>query len=109
MNPFWRNTRTEKHRPDPLDTTVPPPPPPQPREIVCSACGCKIARSGEVLSTGDTYKNFLKHEQTIEGKDREITRLTAELAEEKRKVSELSAQLGSGRGTSHRPGSRVAS
>jgi len=110
VNRFWRNTRTEKHRPDdPLGTDPPRNDPPSgPRDITCGACGCKIARSGEILKTGETYKAFLKHEQTIEEKDREIARLAAEVAEEKRKNEALRAAQGSGGSASHRPGNRVA-
>lgn len=110
MNRFWRNTRFEKHRPDDPLATDPPrnDPPAGPRDITCGACGCKIARSGEILKTGDAYKSFLKHEQTIEEKDREIARLTAELAEEKRKLEALRAASSSGGGASHGPGKRVA-
>jgi hypothetical protein len=108
MNRFWRNTRLEKHFPDdPLNTDPPATPPAQPREIVCAACGCKIARSGEILSTGETYKKFLKHEQTIEGKDREISALNAELTRVKEEVTALNAKLGAGSSSGHRPGNRI--
>jgi hypothetical protein len=109
-NKFWRNTRTEKHRPDdPLNTDPPTPPPAQPRDIICGACGCKIARSGEILKTGDAYKGFLKHEQTIEAKDREIAALTAETTALKQEISTLKAQMSSGGSSAsgHRPGGRV--
>jgi hypothetical protein len=110
-NPFWRNTRTEKHHPDdPLNTDPPSTPsaPAPPRDIVCGACGCKIARSGEILKTGETYKQFLKHEQTIESKDREIASLTAEVVALKQEVSTLKAQSsGGGSASGHRPGGRI--
>jgi hypothetical protein len=94
---------------DPLETVVvTPATPAQPRDIVCGACGCKIARSGEILRTGETYKAFLKHEQTIEQKDREIASLTSEVNALKSEVSALKAAQSSGTGASHRPGSRVA-
>lgn len=94
---------------DPLDTNPPATSPAQPRDIVCGACGCKIARSGEILRTGETYKSFLKHEQTIEGKDREIAALAAEVTALKNEVSTLKQAQGSGGsgGSSHRPGGRI--
>lgn len=110
-NHFWRNTRLEKHIDYPLNTNppVPLPAPPVPRSIVCSACGCEIARSGEIVKTGDIYKGFLKHEQTIEGKDREIAAQAAEIAALKSEITAFkAAQSSSGGSSSHRPGGRVA-
>jgi hypothetical protein len=112
MNRFWRNTRTEKHRPDPdpLGTDPPAPAPaagnPPPREIVCSACGCKLARNGEIVATGDTYKKFLKHDSVIEQKDAEIARLERELTAVKQERDALKGS-GSASASGHRPGSRV--
>jgi hypothetical protein len=114
MNRFWRNTRTEKHRPDgdPLSSDPPRNDPPRndppPREIVCSACGCKLARNGEIVATGDTYKKFLKHDRIIEEKDTEIARLQAELTAVKQERDALKANSGSASVSGHRPGSRVA-
>jgi hypothetical protein len=111
FNPFWRNTKTEKHhQADPLNTDPPSAVPAGPKEIICTACGCKLARNGEVISTGENYKKFLKHETTVEEKDREISRINTELAEVKRERDALKAAAqGSGSGpSSHRPGARVA-
>ena len=100
MNPFWRNTRTEKHRPegDPLSTDPPPPVTGRrdegPREIVCAGCGCRIARNGDILSTGDTYKKHLKHEQVLEAKDREIEKLSRELNDAKEEITRLKGSEG---------------
>jgi hypothetical protein len=93
---------------DPLNTdsnSLPPSGNP-PRDIICGACGCKIARSGEILRTGETYKQFLKHEQTIEGKDREISALNAEVARLKEELNALK-DSGSSHVSGHRPGGRV--
>lgn len=110
-NPFWRNTRLEKHENDPLDTNPPPPPPApgQPSELVCRACDCRLARSGAVLDTGERYKKFLKSEQIIEEKEREISRLNTELIAVKSERDALKAAQGSGSGASsgHRPGGRI--
>lgn len=107
---FWRNTRTEKHRPDdPLDTNNPPTPSPTPtlpRDTTCGACGCRLARSGEILATGENYKKFLKHEQIVEGKDREIAKLQADLAEMTRERDALKGSGGSS-ASGHRPGGRI--
>lgn len=107
-NPFWRNTRLEKHENDPLNTDPPAVPATAvpPRDITCGACGCKIARSGEILKTGETYKQFLKHEQTIEAKDREIAALTAKVAELTAENTALKSS-GGDRASGHRPGGRI--
>jgi hypothetical protein len=110
MNRFWRNTRTEKHRPDdPLATDPPTPGTPArevQRDIICSACGCKLARNGEIVATGDNYKKFLKHESALEKKDEEINRLQAELTAVKQERDALKGS-GSASASGHRPGSRV--
>jgi hypothetical protein len=105
---FWRNTRLEKHN-DPLNTDPPTPPAQGPRETICGACGCRIARNGEILSTGETYKRFLQHEQTIEAKDREIARMTSEITALKEKISALEAQAGERHSTASRTlGQRIS-
>ena len=96
---------------DPLNTGGTPPAVVrnEPREFVCGACGCRLARNGEILSTGDAYKKFLKHDQVLEEKDREITSLQAEvnhLKDELRKATETGSPGGAT--SRHRPGSRVS-
>jgi hypothetical protein len=92
---------------DPLNTDPQSTPPSGPRDTICGACGCKIARSGEILATGETYKKFLKHEQTIEAKDREIEKLNAEITRLNSEMAALKASMGEGRASGHRPGSRI--
>jgi hypothetical protein len=107
---FWRNTRTEKHVDDPLATDPPrndPPSPPVQRDIVCSACGCKLARNGEIVATGENYKKFLKHDREMELKNEEIARLQSELTAVKQERDALRGS-GSASASGHRPGSRVA-
>jgi hypothetical protein len=108
LNLFWKNTRLEKHRPDdPLNTDPPAAPPTGPHNTICGACGCKIARSGEILATGETYKKFLKHEQTLEKKDREIEAANTEITRLKAEVAALNTKLGEGSASGHRPGGRI--
>lgn len=112
MNRFWRNTRTEKHRPDPptdpLNTDTPPAPPPaSERKCVCEFCGCQLTPRGEVLRMGEAAKNFRKHEEIVERKDKEIANLNRELAEVKQERDALKASSGGGTSTGHRPGSRI--
>ena len=78
---------------DPLNTDTPATPIPsrERRGCVCEFCECTLAPSGEVLKMGDAAKIFRKHEEIVEKKDNEITRLTAELAEAKRERDALKA------------------
>jgi hypothetical protein len=95
---------------DPLSTDPPvrpPTPPDGPRVTICQACGCELARNGEILSTGEKYKKFLKHEQTLDEKDREISKLQSELAESKRELDALKQSSGGTR-QGYRPGSRIS-
>ena len=92
INPFWRNTRTEKHHPDgdPLSTDPPvnnPNPPVARRGCTCEYCGSTLAPSGEVLRMGDKAKEFRRHEDIVDAKDKEITRLNAEIADLKAKLT----------------------
>lgn len=110
-NPFWRNTRTEKHRPDPpvndpLNTDPPRSPAPDVRrKCVCEFCECKLTPQGEIIEMGEKAKRFRNHDNVLEGKDREITRLSAEIAALKVENEQLK---GSGR-SSHRLGAKVTS
>ena len=109
-NRFWRNTRTEKHRPDPTNTDDPPPAPPQvppvqSGNVTCGGCGCKLARNGEIISTGERYKSFLKHDQTVEKKDAEIATLTADNTKLKQRITELEGSRPAA--ASHVVGSKV--
>jgi hypothetical protein len=94
---------------DPLNTDPPQPPVQGPRETICGACGCRIARNGEILSTGETYKRFLKHEVTIEEKDREIARMASEIASLKDELTALRAEAGERHSTASRTlGQRIS-
>lgn len=92
---------------DPLETdttiVVPPVRNEGPREIVCGGCGCRIAKNGDILSTGDTYKKFLKHDTVLEAKDREIEKLSRELADAREEISRLKLPSTTG----HRVGQRI--
>lgn len=79
-----------------------------PREFVCGACGCKLARNGEILATGDTYKKFLKHDQILEEKDREISSLQAENNRLKEDLTKATERGSGGGSVRHRPGNRVS-
>ena len=83
-NRFWRNTRTEKHHPDadPLDTAPPPAPAPaaSPKNCVCEFCHCQLTPRGEIIRMGDVAREYRKHDEAIEAKDKEIRRLESELA-----------------------------
>lgn len=108
-NIFWRNTRTEKHRPDdPLSTDPPAAPPVNPpisrRGCVCEFCECTLAPSGEVLKVGDKAKLFRRHDEAIEKKDKEISRLETEVADLKAK---LQAATGSPAPSTKRVGALV--
>ena len=112
LNPFWRNTKLEKHHPDPLDTNNPPSnPPPDPapnrsRGCTCEFCGCQLTGNGEIIKMGDKAKTYRKHDQTIEDRDAEISRLNTENAKLKQ---ENDALKGSGSARSgHNPGNRVS-
>lgn len=111
FNRFWRNTRTEKHRPDdPLNTDPPPasvpPAPASAKKYTCVGCGCVMTADGQdIWHMGEKYKTFQKQAETITKKDEEISRLTSELATVKQ---ELAALRSSGSAVaSHRPGARV--
>lgn len=113
-NPFWRNTRTEKHHADgdPLNTdppAAPPAAPPGPKKLVCEFCECQLAPSGEVLRMGEAAKNYRKLGETIEAKDKEIRRLEGELQTVKteRDALKASANGGGSANTHHKAGQRV--
>jgi len=108
FNPFWRNTRLEKHRAagdppasDPLNTDDPPRPATpviQPgRKIVCEFCGCQVTPQGEVMRMGDKAKEFRDHENVVLKKDREIERLNTELAAVRQELEALKRSSGESR------------
>lgn len=107
-NPFWRNTRTEKHFADPV-SDPPPTPAPVPNKLTCEFCGCELSKNGDVLRRGEAATKFLKHDDVIAEKDREIARLNSELADVKRERDALAASQASSGGSSsgHRPGARI--
>lgn len=106
-NRFWRNTRTEKHYPDPLDTGLPPAPVPAPaKKIVCEFCGCQLSPAGEVMRMGEEAKKYRDHGEVVVAKDKEIARLNADLIEVRRERDALKAS-GEGSASGHRPGARV--
>lgn len=107
-NRFWRNTKTEKHRPDsdPLDTNPIALPPPSDRKCICEYCGSQLTPRGEVLRMGEKAKELRKLEETLEKRNSEISKLQTEVNELKAKISEME---GRARGSSSRSiGSRVS-
>lgn len=73
---------------DPLDTAPPAAPPsPARRQCTCEFCGCYLAPSGEVLRMGDKAKEFRRHEDIVDAKDKEIARLGAEITDLKAKLA----------------------
>lgn len=112
MNRFWRNTRLEKHRPDPADpldtNNLPPAPPSNPprRKIVCEFCECQLTPNGEIISLGTKAKIHRDHSDVVERKDSEIHKLTEEISGLRKQLSEATGSRSTGSG--HRAGSRVA-
>jgi hypothetical protein len=85
---------------DPLDTNpAPPPPPPPPRRLVCEYCECQLSPKGEVMAMGAKAKEFRKHEEIVEGKDKEIARLQNEITALKAERDELKRQASGGGNT----------
>jgi hypothetical protein len=88
---FWRNTRTEKHHPDPPELTPDPPvipvvPRASTRGCTCEFCGCRLTSDGEIIKMGETAKAVRKHEEEIENLKKvnddsmkEIARLKAQV------------------------------
>jgi len=92
---------------DVLNTDPPAPPAPADRKCVCEFCGCQLTPRGEVLKMGDSAKNFRRHEEIVESKDKEIRRLEGELSAAK---AERDALKGAGSsGSARRVGSVVGS
>jgi len=91
MGKFWRNTRTEKHHPDPPELSPDPPPiPPVPlrtgKGCVCEFCGCRLTADGEIIKMGETAKAFRKHEEEIEALKKTADEQTKEIAALKAKL-----------------------
>lgn len=87
---------------DPLDTAPAPAPAPAPaarRQCTCEYCGCQLAPSGEVIRMGDKAKEFRRHEDIVDAKDKEISRLNAEIADLKAKLQ--AAQASPARASAH--------
>jgi hypothetical protein len=84
-NPFWRNTRTEKHMPDPLDPPAAPPAPPREerreggRGCVCGFCEAKLAPNGDVLAMSTRAKKLRDLDDDNERLRAQVTSLTAEV------------------------------
>lgn len=92
---------------DPLNTDPPENlPEPSNRKCVCEFCGCQLTPRGEVLRMGEAAKNYRKHDEVVEKKDKEIARLTEELATVTRERDTLKVQ-NSPEPSARRIGSRV--
>lgn len=75
---------------DPLNTETPPvtPPAADRRGCVCEFCGCQLTPRGEIIRMGQMAKDTRKHEEVVEGLNKDIRRLEAELTETKKKLQE---------------------
>lgn len=91
---------------DPLSTDVRTDVSSHMKKIVCEFCGCQVTPSGEIIRMGETAKQFRKHEEIVEKKEKEIARLTDELTEAKKKLSAL--ETPSGGDNRNRVGQRVS-
>jgi hypothetical protein len=82
LNPFWRNTRTEKHHPDPLDPPTPPTPPTpevrSSRSCTCGFCDAVLAPNGDVLRMGARSKKLRDLEDEFEKLQTKMQTLQAE-------------------------------
>lgn len=85
LNRFWRNTRHEKHHPDPPAELAPDVAPASGsgdraagRGCTCEFCECRLTASGEVLRLGAKAKGFREHETTVEALKKQIDELTKE-------------------------------
>lgn len=93
---------------DPLSTDPPVVlPEPSNRKCVCEFCGCQLTPRGEVLRMGEAAKNFRKHEEIVERKDKEIAKLNEELAAVKAERDALRPRTSTEGPTPRRIGSRV--
>jgi hypothetical protein len=95
---------------DPLNTDppTPPVPPREEKKCICEFCGCQLTPRGEVLRMGEAAKGFRKHEEIVEERDREISRLTALETALRQEIADLKKSAASSGGSaSFRPGAFV--
>ena len=92
---------------DPLDTSpAPVTPAASERKCVCEFCGCHLTPRGEIIRMGEVAKSVRKHDEVIEKKDKEVSRLSEELADAKRKIEELQPRVSS-ESSARRIGSKI--
>lgn len=95
---------------DPLNTDPTPTPNPTPRETkcICEYCGCQLTPRGEVMRMGEKAREFRKHEEVVEARDREISRLTGIETALRQEIADLKrSATGSGGSEGFRPGAFV--
>lgn len=97
---------------DPLNTDPPrnTPPAPTGRKFKCVFCDCVMTGDGEsIWSMGERAKEFdaqkTRHAEVVEKKDKEIAKLTEQLADARNKIEALTSNPNSG--STHRVGKRV--
>lgn len=94
---------------DPLDTSNPPvvPSAASRSKIVCEFCECQVTPRGEIIFVGEKAKKYRKHEDLLDAKDAEITRLTNEISALKQERDALRGS-GSTSTAAHRAGNRIS-
>jgi hypothetical protein len=99
VNPFWRNTKTEKHRPD-SDILDPPKGerrdpgddddlPRRGKTIKCEFCECRLSHNGERISLSDRARHLRTLDEEDKKQTSEITRLAEENADLKKRIEDL--------------------
>jgi hypothetical protein len=94
---------------DPLNTDPNPTPTPTPRETKCRCefCECELTPRGEVMRMGAKAREFRKHEEIVEARDREISRLTTLETALRQEIADLKKSAQGSGGSSFRPGAFV--
>lgn len=59
------------------------------RYRICDGCGCTLTRRGEIVSLGERYKTFQKHDRTVDELNTRIADLEKEARDLRVKVAEL--------------------
>lgn len=113
INPFWRNTRTEKHHPDPLDTGGNPPAPPasDPPEtayVLCGFCKCELTKGdkkhvgGDIVRMSDDARAYRDQKERWATDKTEFERQIAELRQQVSAKDAEIAALKESKGTKSR-------
>lgn len=65
----------------------------RPKSVICDFCGCRLARDGGVLETGDKAKEYRRAEDRIDALQADVARLEGELATAHALVTTARAEL----------------